>query len=152
MANIEALMARASELGSLLARFAYNGKRILVVTHIDADGLSSGAIMFRALARKGAVVSVRAIPDLDPSTLASLKEEGFDCYVFTDLASGLLCALHASFKENYFVVDHHQLPPGEARSPNLLNAWYFGYDGGSEACSATMAYMFPTALDGENKD
>ncbi len=152
MANIEALVARASELGSLLTRAAHGGKRILIVTHIDADGLSSGAIMFRALARKGAVVSVRAIPDLDPSTISSLKDEGFDCYVFTDLASGLLDALDASLKENYFVVDHHELPPGEARSPNLLNAWNFGYDGGSEACSATMTYMFATALDGENKD
>src|SRR5438093_1375627 len=67
MANIDALLAKASELGSLLARVAHGGKRILVVTHIDADGLSSGAIVFRALARKGAIVSVRAIPDLDPA-------------------------------------------------------------------------------------
>jgi single-stranded-DNA-specific exonuclease len=153
MANIEALLAKASELGSLLTRMAHGGKRILVVTHIDADGLSSGAIVFRALARKGAVVSVRAVPDLDPATIEALKGDSFDCYVFTDLASGLLGELGAAFRENYFVVDHHQLPSGETRGPpNVLNAWNFEYDGGSEACSATMAYMLATALDGENKD
>ncbi len=152
MANIEALLAKASELGNLLLRAAHDGRRILVVTHIDADGLSSGSIVFKALARKNAVVSIRAIPDLDPAVIRGLKGEGFEYLVFTDLASGLLGELESSMGENYFVVDHHQLPQTDGRRPNVLNAWSFGYDGGSEACSATMGYMLAASIDTANRD
>lgn len=152
MANIEALLAKVTEVASDLASKAHNGRRMLVVTHIDADGLSSGSIMFRALAREGAVVSVRAVPDLDRAVIEEIRSDAFDFYVFTDLGSGLLKDLDGSLPDKYVVVDHHQLPPDEEKRPNILNAWDFGYDGGTEACSATMAYLLATALGAENRD
>ena len=45
------------------------------------------------------------------------------------------------------VVDHHQVPEEDASHPRLINAWNYGYDGGEEACSSTMAYAFAKALD-----
>ena len=61
MADLAALMARASEASGHLAQLRREKKRILVVTHIDADGLSSGSVAFHALARSGAIASVRAL-------------------------------------------------------------------------------------------
>ena len=50
MADLSALMARASEAAeAALPARREEKKRILVVTHIDADGLSSGSIAFQAL-------------------------------------------------------------------------------------------------------
>jgi RecJ-like exonuclease len=152
MANIEALLSRATEFATGLASLAHNGRRMLVVTHIDADGLSSGSIMFKALAREGAVVSVRAVPDLDRAVIEELRSEAFDFYVFTDLGSGLLKELDNSFADKYVIVDHHQLPPDEENKSSVLNAWDYGFDGGTEACSATMAYLLATALGAENRD
>src|SRR5580658_321401 len=100
MGDQGALVARAAQAATLISKLSQEHKRILVVTHIDADGLSSGAIAFQALARRGAVVSVRAIPDLDLKALDALKSDHFDYYLFTDLGSGLIDELTSAFGEN----------------------------------------------------
>jgi RecJ-like exonuclease len=152
MPDLEALTARASEASKLLSGLAKEKKRILVVTHIDADGLSSGSIAFQALARIGAIASVRALPDLDGRAIDALKNDKFDFYLFTDLGSGLIDQLTAAFGTNYLVVDHHQLSPDLYVHPNVMNAWGFGYDGGTDASSATMAYVVALAFDEGNKN
>ncbi len=140
-------MARARREAEHLVDLSNRGARVLVVTHIDADGLSSGSIAFSALARKNFAVSVRAIPDLDPRAIEKLKADKFEFYLFTDLGSGLLGELSRAFGEGFLVVDHHQVPAGDSSHPRLINAWNFGYDGGVEACSSTMAYAFAKAVD-----
>jgi single-stranded-DNA-specific exonuclease len=152
MADPASLTVRASENAKRIAQLRREHKRVLIVTHIDADGISSGSIAFHALLRTGAIVSVRAIPDLDRRAIEALKSDRFDYYLFTDLGSGLITELTDTFGDNYMVVDHHQLPPDQAMLPNVFNAWGFGYDGGVEACSSTMAYFLATAIDERNKD
>src|SRR5713101_6736092 len=145
--DLAALMARAREEAEHLVDLSNRGARILVVTHIDADGLSSGSIAFSALARKSFAVSVSAIPDLDQRAIDRLKADKFEFYLFTDLGSGLLEELSAAFGERFLVVDHHQVPKGDSPHPRLFNAWNYGYDGGEEACSSTMAYALAKAFD-----
>ena len=152
MADLAALTNRASIIAELLAQLTRDRKRVLVVTHIDADGLSSGSAAFHALTRARAIVSVRAIPDLDRRALESLKSDHFDFYLFTDLGSGLITELNAAFGESFAVVDHHQLPIEQAALPNVLNAWGFGCNGGTEACSSTMAYLLATTINVRNRD
>jgi single-stranded-DNA-specific exonuclease len=145
--DLSALMGRSREEAERLVDLSNRGARILVVTHIDADGLSSGSIAFSALARKNFSVSVRAVPDLDPRAIEKLKADKFEFYLFTDLGSGLLGALSGAFGERFLVVDHHQIPEGESSHPRMLNSWNYGYDGGVEACSSTMAYALAKAID-----
>jgi single-stranded-DNA-specific exonuclease len=145
--DFQALMSRAKEEAEHLVDLSHHGARVLVVTHIDADGLSSGSVAFSALSRKNFAVSVRAIPDLDPRAIEKLKADRFEFYLFTDLGSGLLGELSSAFGERFLVVDHHQVPEGDKSQPRLFNAWNYGYDGGEEACSSTMAYAFAKALD-----
>ncbi len=145
--DLRALMARARGEAERLADLSSRGARFLVVTHIDADGLSSGSIAFSALARKNFAVSVRALPDLDPRAIEKLKADRFDFYLFTDLGSGLLGALSEALGDRFAVLDHHQVPEGDLPHPRLINAWNYGYDGGVEACSSTMAYAFAKAFD-----
>lgn len=145
--DIDSLMARMRQEAERLVELSNRGARFLVVTHIDADGLSSGSIAFSALARKNFAVSVRAIPDLDLRAIEKLKADKFDFYLFTDLGSGLIGSLSGAFGESFVVVDHHQVPEGDLSHPRLINAWAYGYDGGVEACSSTMAYAFAKAVD-----
>lgn len=145
--DYSALIARAGQETEKLLELSNRGARILVVTHIDADGISSGSLAFAALARKSFAVSVRALPDLDPRAIDRLRADKFDFYLFTDLGSGLLPELSAAFGDRFLVLDHHQVPGTESSHPRLLNAWNFGYDGGDEASSSTMAYAFAKALD-----
>jgi single-stranded-DNA-specific exonuclease len=150
--DFQGLKSRYESLTPALISMARSGKRILVVTHIDADGLCSGSIVFAALRRMGANVVLRTVPELDPKVIKALEAQKFDFYLFTDLASTLIRELDSSFDGRYLVVDHHQLPPEFAGKPAVVNAWEYGYDGGTEACSSAMAYYFAAALGPANVD
>lgn len=152
MADLEGLLSRYRALAPDLLRLAISGKRVLIVTHIDADGLCSGSLVFASLMRKGANATLRTVPDLDPKTVESLRSTGHDYYIFTDLASGLIPQLESAFDGRFLVLDHHQVPDEDASKPSVINAWSYGYDGGREACSSSMAYFFASAIDQSNRD
>ncbi len=152
MADFEGLLARYRAVAPAILSVARSGKRMLIVTHIDADGLCSGAIAFAALTRKGANVTLRAVPDLDPKVISDLEAQRFDFYLFTDLGSTLISELEAAFGGRYLVLDHHEIPPDDAGDSSLINAWSYGFDGGKEACSSAMAYLFASSLDPTNDD
>lgn len=152
MADFEGLIARYATLAPNVTRLAASGKRILVTTHIDADGLCSGSIVFACLKRKGANVVLRTLPDLDPRSIKELQASGYDFNVFTDLGSTLVSELESAFGEGFLVIDHHQIPDANAARPAVVNAWKYGYDGGKEACSSAMAYFFAATVDSANSD
>lgn len=152
MADLDGLLARYRALTPDLLKVVRAGKRILVVTHIDADGLCSGSVVFASLMRKGANVTLRAIPDLDPRTIAELEGEKYDFYIFTDLGSTLVSELESAFRGRYLIVDHHQVSEVDIGNPSMVNAWAYGFDGGKEACSSSMAYFFAVVLDSTNDD
>src|SRR5712691_180463 len=104
MANFEELLIRYDELSRNLSDSMKDGKKFIVVTHIDADGLCSGAITFLALARRGATVSARTVPDLDTRAIEALKEERYDFYIFTDLASTLVSEVAAALDNRFLVL------------------------------------------------
>jgi single-stranded-DNA-specific exonuclease len=152
VAEIEGLVSRFRSLSPGILGLARSGRRILVVTHIDADGLCSGSIVFASLTRMGANVVLRAVPDLDQKTVKELETQKFDFYIFTDLASSLIDELEAAFDGRFLVIDHHQLPEQVAHKPTVVNAWSYGFDGGRAACSSSMAYFFALSLDPSNID
>ena len=102
--------------------------------------------------RRGANVTLRTVPDLDRKTIAVLEGEKYDFYVFTDLASTLIGELESNFGDRFLVLDHHQIPAEDVGKAQVVNAWNFGYDGGKEACSSSMAYFFAVTLDPSNSD
>ena len=152
MADFDGLMGRYLGLVPRLLKLAKDGKRILVVTHIDADGLCSGSIAFASLMRKGANVTLRTLPDLDGKAIAALAAENYDMYVFTDLGSALVADLESALGGKYLVVDHHQIQQADMGNPSVVNAWAYSYDGGKEACSSAMAYFLALAIDPNNDD
>lgn len=151
-ADLDGLLTRFDALAKEVVKVARQGKKILVVTHLDADGLASGAIIFTALSRKQANVTVRSVPDLVPEGIAELAGLSFDYLIFTDLGATLIKELSAAFDGRYLVVDHHQLAEEYMASTSVVNAWQYGFDGGREACSSTMAYFFARAIDDGNRD
>jgi single-stranded-DNA-specific exonuclease len=152
MADLEGLVQRLRGLVPAVMELVLEGKRILVVTHIDADGLCSGSVLFASLMRKGANVTLRTVPDLDPETVAELASQGYDFYIFVDLASTLVPELEGALGGRYLVIDHHEISQADLANRGVVNAWGFGYDGGREACSSAMAFFFALALDPANGD
>lgn len=152
MADVTGLLNRYRSFTAEILKLAKRGERILVVTHVDADGLASGSMVYAALAREEANVTLRTIPNLDSRAIVLLEAQRYDFYIFTDLASTLIAELGAHLDGRYLVIDHHQLSDEDMRNPAVINAWAYGFDGGKEACSSSMAYFFAKSADSSNGD
>jgi len=127
-------------------------KSILVTTHIDCDGLTSGSIITKALIRAGARCTVRTSKEFSKNVIDSLKKDQRDFHIITDLAGGFADKLDQSLGENWIVLDHHQIPQQEYDNKKIINAWKYGIDGGSEICAGGMAYLAAMSLDDQNSD
>lgn len=127
-------------------------KSILVTTHIDCDGLTSGSIITKALIRAGAKCTIRTSKEFSNKVVDSLKKDSRDFHIITDLAGGFADNLDESLVENWVVLDHHQIPEKEHENQRVINAWKYGIDGGTEICAGGMAYLAAMALDDKNTD
>ena len=127
-------------------------KNILVTTHIDCDGITSGSIISKALIREGARCTVRTTNEFSHNLIHCLQKETRDLHVITDLGGGFGKELDQKIGDDWIVLDHHQIPDEEKDNQKVINAWKFGIDGGAEICAGGMTYLAATALRKENKD
>ena len=122
---------------------------VKLVSHLDADGLSSCAILVRAMRRSGRLHAVRIVQTLDDQVLRELAREHYAAFLFSDIGSGQLdlVARHLHGRA-VFVIDHHP-PVAEANGVVLVNPHLFGIGG---TCGAAVAFLFARALDPANED
>lgn len=119
----------------------------LVVSHIDADGLTSAAIMGKALGRAGVEYKTRFVKQLDQKSLTEIADLNPELVIFTDLGSGMLEAI-SSLKLNAVISDHHQ-PKGTHEYH--LNPHLFGINGATEISGSGITYFLASAM-GDNED
>jgi RecJ-like exonuclease len=148
---VEALKPFCEKLRSVVE----NGNGVAVITHLDADGITSGSIVASALARMEARYSVRAVSDMNTSVIDRMKNENHDFYIITDLGGGWASNLRKALGDKWVIIDHHQIPEEEMLtddSGQILNAWKYGIDGGRHVPAGGMAYMVASTLDRKNRD
>lgn len=152
------LWASAEEAARALSR----AKKVIVATHIDADGISAGAIASEALERKGIRADVRLFKQLDEDAISGLTKARPDIVWYTDLGSGSVSKLG----ETATVVSDHHVPDvstggaektGQARlfdfSPVLhVNPQLHGISGATDLSGAGATFLVAAALDGGNAD
>src|SRR5919198_939253 len=132
-----------------------NDEEISIISHLDADGITSGSIISTSLARLGAKWSVRTVSDMNSSVIEQMKSESHDFYIITDLGAGMARELFDSLNNKWIIIDHHQIPQEEMTADyndQILNAWKYDIDGGSEISAGGMAYMVANTIDRKNKD
>ena len=133
-----------------------DGNEVAIITHLDADGITAGSIMAMALRRMGARYSVRAISEINSSVVESMKADGRDFYVITDLGGGWASSLRKALDNKWVIIDHHEITEQEIKTEDednqILNPWKFGIDGGREVSAGGMAYMVASVLDSRNRD
>src|SRR5437879_12089729 len=79
---------------------------VRIVTHIDTDGITGGAIASEALDRAGITHEVAFVKKLDQSVITELKRKGTPLVWFIDLGAGMMHALHGLDA----VITDHQVP------------------------------------------
>src|SRR5437867_12092771 len=66
---------------------------VRIVTHIDTDGITGGAIASESLNRAGIQHEVAFVKTLDEAVIADIKRRGTPLAWFVDLGAGMLHAL-----------------------------------------------------------
>ncbi len=130
------------------------GEVIRLVSHLDADGISSCSILVKAMIRANRQYIVSVVQKLDEKLAESLAKEQYKYYCFSDLGSGQLEVLKSLMPEKrIFIFDHHK-PEKMIEAENIVHAnpHLFGIDGSKEVSGAGVAYLFARALDPRNKD
>jgi RecJ-like exonuclease len=121
-------------------------EKVKVVTHIDADGICAGAVASLALDRAGVKNDVAFVKQLDPESVAKVRDDGALLW-FTDLGSGSLDMLSGL---DCVIADHHT-PNGSFSVPSV-NPHLHGLSGAQELSGAGAAYLVAAALDPANAD
>ena len=125
-------------------------KNVKVVSHHDADGLTSAAIMIKALTREGANFELRVLKQLTETEIKRLDVSDNDLLVLLDLGSGQTESLRGILdKTQVLILDHHD--PMRREHMNLLhiNPLIFGEE---EISGAMVTYLFVKALNKQNTD
>ena len=118
-----------------------------VVSHIDADGLTSAGIICKALGRSNIDYSIQFIKQLDETIIKEIGGKDYNLVIFTDLGSGMLSSIQ-EHNINAIVSDHH-VPRGDIDLH--LNPHLFGANGSSELSGSGTTYILATQL-GNNTD
>ncbi len=161
---MDAFLKRAKE----IAMKIHAAERVVIVSHIDADGITAGSIAARTLERLGKDFRIEFVKQLDEKKIVELKDENPDLVWFTDLGSGMI---HLMYGLNAVITDHH-VPsaltpeiPREARK-NLsaffdeiersevlqLNPHLFNRNGAVDISGAGTTYLVAREVDRRNID
>ncbi|MEK6826369.1 MAG: DHH family phosphoesterase [Nanoarchaeota archaeon] len=131
----------------------HNTELIKVISHLDADGLSSSAIITRALTRGGFKFSLATVRQLDDFLFDELSRENFSTLIFLDLGSGSIKQIEERFKNRtIYILDHHKPQDHKPKNATVINPHYYNIDGSKEISGAGIAYLFAKALDSANID
>jgi len=130
-----------------------SSQRVRIVSHYDADGITSTAILCTMLLRQRKGFHASIIKDLDRKMFSILSSEENALIIFSDMGSGQIEEIE-KLKCASIILDHHH-HVRESKDTNRvvqINAHSFGINGTDEASGATMCYLLAAYLDPINKD
>lgn len=137
-------MKRLDKAAEAIAKSILRCDRMRVISHNDADGITSAGLICHALLRAGIPFQATLLNRLDESALENLTSP----VIFCDMGSGKP-ELISRVKGDCFVLDHHR--PVGSLSCMHLNPHLFGIDGAFELSAAGTVYSVVRHM-GDNAD
>jgi len=158
---------------NLLNSLKEKNSSIHIYTHLDADGLSSGAILGKALFRENIPFQITVLRQLEKEEIAKISEniKKFKNFlIFSDFGSGQYLELQNKLisKENFnsFIILDHHLPQNVSSKEDIdlikeihknsfqwhINPYFFRVDGSLEISGAGLCYLFAKSLNKKNID
>jgi len=121
-----------------------NHEEVLVLTHIDADGLSAGAIIAKALYALGIAFIIKPINQIRKDILEEINE-GYEPthLIILDMGSSSLNLVEETFRTaiEITIIDHH-IPKNERTEKTfLINPWMWGYNGSIDISTSGLALL-----------
>jgi len=150
----------------IIAERILREKNVLIVSHIDADGITSAGIASKALENASISHEVLFLKQLDSDAINKIKSMGYPLIWFTDLGSGMVHEMHGI---SAVITDHHSpsnmilnVPKERRRTLTeffdeinkneilQLNPHFFGKDGGIDISGAGLTYLVAREMDMKN--
>jgi RecJ-like exonuclease len=138
------LLKRARKIGEKIK----HAKEIHVVTHIDADGITAGAIASQTLKRLDKQFTIEFVKQLDNLVLERLENKDYEIVWFTDLGSSII---DSTPNINKVITDHHSC----TKDTDLdfhLNPNIFGIDGEFQLSGSGATYLVSKSINKKNMD
>jgi len=129
-------------------------KTIQVFHHNDADGLTSGAILTRALERQGYEVRRYSLEKPYPAVLRKVYEQEGKILIFADFA-GRIAPMLSDLNRGRnltLILDHHVAEASTDPKVHNLDPDLYGLKGDRDISGSTTCYLFALTLDPVNRD
>jgi len=122
---------------------------VTIISHIDADGISTEAILSQVLTREGMPVESVFVRQLEPMAMRHVPKDG-SLKLFTDLGAGQqgLLEEHGLSADEVLILDHHVSQPCETPYPQV-NCLDHGI---TRMSTAGLAYLVAKAIDPTGTD
>ncbi|KQM11171.1 hypothetical protein AOA80_09765 [Methanomassiliicoccales archaeon RumEn M1] len=122
---------------------------VRIISHYDADGISSAGVLCNALLRAGKRFHATMTKGLTDQ-LVQEAADGCELVIFADMGSSHLEAMEAAGCRA-IVLDHHG-PPGDSEKVVHINPHLVDIDGMTSASASAMCMLFAVNLDERNWD
>ncbi|MEM3402216.1 MAG: DHH family phosphoesterase [Candidatus Hadarchaeales archaeon] len=149
--EIKRIQQAAEEVKNFLEPRLDGSKKVKIITHGDADGISAAGIVARALYIFDVPFTVQTTRrPMSPEDIGELSKETYEMFIFLDQGTSQLEAIHKTLLSknvDVVVIDHH---PGVLHEhPNLaiLNPNFCGMNGAKDASASTFSYLLAEHLD-----
>ena len=137
----ESFLASYDAAESFLSQALRDRERVQVVSHLDADGLSSAAVVLETLRRLGIEYDLRVVHTIDDEEAHTIAQLHAARYIFVDIGSGQLGPLVDHLRAPALVLDHHE-PDREAPERFVhVNPLLFDQDGNRGISGAGTTYL-----------
>jgi RecJ-like exonuclease len=137
---------------SLIQKHLSQDSFIRIVTHNDADGLSSGGILTKVVHRKNARFKISCEKKLDDKILARVTQENPELVIFSDFGSSYLDTISTHLSQDVIVLDHHLPLKLEADNIIHINPMLHGIDGAKDISASGVCYLLAKLIDSKNTD
>jgi single-stranded DNA-specific DHH superfamily exonuclease len=148
LSELEKLINLAKNAAEKIRKYRF----VRVVSHNDADGLTSAGIMAQALLRAGICFQLSIAGRLDEAVIEEVNRSisRDELVIFCDMGSGQP-ELIGKVKADVIVLDHHQ-PVGQSPAKVIVNAHLVGIDGATDISASGTCYLIARELAADNVD
>lgn len=128
-----------------------NIDNIQCISHYDADGIASAAIVHKALSRENKNFDIKFVKDLREEKIKELEKIDKENFLFTDIGSGQINKIEEILSEKEIIVADHHEPAGDGPEAHL-NPHKVDIDGSSDISGAGVTYLLMRLLNENNID
>ncbi len=150
----DAFLERAREAAELIKMHIELGHTIRLISHRDADGITAGAILAKAVAREGGSFQLSIVKQVSEDLIEELAKERREIYVFSDLGSGSVKLIAEKLDFGTVVVADHHPPEGDFSDDShiLVNPVPFGANSVRDLSGSGVAYFIAREMSRDNRD